>query len=341
MTLKPFSDEQARALVNLEQRYQVWMEAERILAALPYDLRRKEVSGKAYLYEIRDRGGNGPSLGPWSAQNEARFNEYRATKASAKARRDASDAVLQETCGICRALRLPMLASAAGPVLREADRREMLGSDLLVVGTNAIPAYATEAGGFIADAPDETDDFDLAWSARILNETVPDPVWAMLKAVDPTFTINTERTFQARNAKAYEVELLVAPSRADTLPALDRPRPVPLPEQEWLLMGRPVDRVVICRDASPARIVAPDPRWFALQKLWMSAQAKRNSLKRPKDRKQGMALLDAVWSAMPLYPLDDAFEAGLPPELKPFLDEWKTVRPERAVRVWTSGSDRA
>lgn len=121
----------------------------------------------------------------------------------------------------------------------------------------------------------------------------------MLKAVDPTFTINNERDFQARNAKAYEVELLVAPSRANTLGAKDRPRPVPLPEQGWLLLGRLVDQVIGCRDGSPARIVTPDPRWFALHKLWMSAQAKRNPLKRPKDRTQGLALLDAVATAMP------------------------------------------
>ena len=31
-------------------------------------------------------------------------------------------------------------------------------------------------------------------------------------------------------------------------------------EQEWLLLGRPVDHVIGCRDGSPARIIAPDPR---------------------------------------------------------------------------------
>ena len=149
----------------------------------------------------------------------------------------------------------------------------------------------------------------------------------MLKAVDPTFTINTERTFQARNAKAYEVEILVAPSRVATLSRRDQPKPVPLPEQEWLLAGRPVDRVVICRDGSPARIVAPDPRWFALQKLWMSRQAKRNPLKRAKDLKQGMALLDAAQVTMPQYPLDAKFEAELPPELIEPYREWARRRP--------------
>jgi hypothetical protein len=323
MAVEPFSEEQARALINLEQRYQVWMAAERALAALPYDLRRKEVAGKTYLYEIADRSGNGKSLGPWSAELEAKFEIYRAEKASAKERRDQSRERLNESGRLGRALRLPMLANAAGPILREADRRDLLGTHFLVVGTNAMIAYAIEAGGFIREAPDETDDFDLAWTAQEAEDSER-VLWDMLKAVDETFTVNLERTFQARNAKAYEVEILVAPSRASTMSKTDRPRPVPLMEQEWLLLGRPVDRVVLCRDGSPARIVAPDPRWFALHKLWLGKQAKRDALKRPKDLKQGVALLSAVKEAMPQYALDGEFERSMPTVLVPHYKAWKS-----------------
>src|SRR3546814_12981246 len=81
------------------------------------------------------------------------------------------------------------------------------------------------------EIPDETADFDLAWTETEQQDDVQ-LLWDMLKAVDPTFTVNTERTFQARNAQAYEVEILVAPSRAQTMARTDRPRPVPLPAQE-------------------------------------------------------------------------------------------------------------
>ncbi len=324
MAVEPFSDEQARTLVNLRQRYEVWMEAEQELAALPYDLRRKDVNGRIYLYEIADRSGNGKSLGAWSPEHEARFNAYREAKAGAKARVDASRSALTETGRLARALRVPMLASRAGEILRECDRRNLLGERLLVIGTNAMPAYALEAAGFLHDAPDETDDFDLAWSSQ----TSPDEalVWTMLKAVDPTFNVNTERPFQARNASAYEVELLIAPSRASTYGKRDRPLPVELPEQEWLLLGRTVDQVLICRDGSAARVVAPDPRWFALHKLWMSVLDRRSALKRPKDKRQGIALLDAVAGTMPQFPLDAAFERDLPPELRLHYETWRARR---------------
>lgn len=323
-SIQPFTDEQARSLINLEQRYQVWMAAEQALAALPYDLRRKEVGGRAYLYEITDRSGNGASLGPWSATQQVRFDAYRQTKSDARTRIATSRPLVDEASRLCRALRTPLLASPAGEILREADRQALLGKMVLLVGANALPAYAIEAGGFILGAPDETQDFDLAWAAS----EMPDgqPLWRMLKAVDPTYTVNTERPFQARNASAYEVEVLVAPSRLATLTRTDKPRPTPLPEQEWLLNGRPVDRVVACRDGRPARIVAPDPRWFALQKLWMSEKLERNALKKPKDRKQGRALLNTVAEAMPHYPLDEAFEAELPAELAPHFAAWKQDR---------------
>jgi hypothetical protein len=328
----PFSDEQARTLVNLRQRYEVWIEAEQALFRMPYDLRRKTVGGRAYLYEIGDRSGNGKSLGAWDEEKAGQFERYRTEKAALKERRDGARAALAESSRLARALRLPLLSSAAGPILREADRRGLLGNQLLVVGTNCISAYAQEAAGTIIDAPDETEDFDLAWMAE--EQASDAKLWAMLKAVDPTFTINSERDFQARNASAYEVELLVAPSRAATLAKTDRPQPIPLPEQEWLLLGRPVDQVVACRDGSPARIVAPDPRWFALHKLWMAEQAKRNPLKRPKDLKQGLALLNAVAEAMPHYPLDDAFVAAIPEALKPMWRQWEVQRPAAHPGNW-------
>ena len=319
--IDPFTDEQARYAINLAQQYQVWMEAERALAVLPYNLVRKEVAGRAYLYEVLDRQNNGRSLGPWSEDIEARFEDYRKKKRALKERRTMSAATLEVTSRLYRALRMPQIDSAAADILREADRRSLLGDMLLVVGTNALPAYFLEAGGFVRDVPEETYDFDMAWTA----EEAPDeqqPVWAMLKAVDPTFTVNTERPFQARNAKAYEFELLAAPSRHKTLARRDRPSPVPLQEEEWLLEGRPVDHVVVARNLKPARIVAPDPRWFALHKLWMSEKPTRDPLKKPKDRKQGLALLDAVSQAMPHYPLDEGFIRALPAELRSHFERW-------------------
>lgn len=111
--LIPFSDEETRVLVNLEQQYEVWIESERALAILPYNLKWKTVQGKDYLYEVIDRVGNAKSLGPRSPENDEKFDAYHARKTDLIHRRDNSRARLDETCRLYRALRLPMIPSEA------------------------------------------------------------------------------------------------------------------------------------------------------------------------------------------------------------------------------------
>jgi hypothetical protein len=322
-SIVPFTDEQSRLLVNLEQFYEAWIDAERTLANLPYGMIWKTTSGKDYLCRVLDRKGNATGLGPRSARTEAMLADYRRRKSDAETNRDGAAAKLDEAGRLYRALRLPMIPAEAAAILREADRRRLLGSHLLAIGTNAVPAYCIEAAGRIVDAPDETQDFDMTWIA-IEADLRASPVWAMLKSVDSTYTINTERPFQARNARAFEFELLAAPSTLPGMGRRDQPRPTALPEQEWLLKGSHVSHVVMGRDLSPARLVVPDPRWFALQKLWLSDQEKRNPLKRGKDSRQGNAILDAVWETMPQFALDATFESEIPDELRPYYDRWKS-----------------
>jgi hypothetical protein len=328
MAFQPFSDEQARVIVNLDQAYQVWMEALRTLNDMPYNMRIKQVSGREYLYEVTDRRGSMKSRGPLDGDKRSEYDQYKTEKAELKERLSKSKEILVEQASLYRALRLPMLPAEAGKVLREADRLRYLGEQAMVVGTNALIAYALEANGFIRDAPDMTMDFDMALTGLEADEERP-TLWKVLKEADMTYSVNTERPFQARNAKAYEVEILSAPSRASGQIAQDRPRPIPLPEQEWLLNGRRVDRVVGVRDGEAARMVAPDPRWFALQKLWMAEKPDRDPQKIAKDHKQGIAVLDAVWIAMRHYPIDDAFIAELPDALRPHFERWNGQKPTR------------
>jgi len=120
-TLRTFSDEQSRLLVNLRQRYDAWVVTERARAALPYDLRRKTVGEYEYLYQIHDRSGNGKSLGRMDAAREAEFQVYREQKAELKERGALLSTSLAESAALYRALRLPLLSSDAGPILREVS----------------------------------------------------------------------------------------------------------------------------------------------------------------------------------------------------------------------------
>lgn len=319
--LMKLSPEQFRTLENLALGYDTWMQAVRAAPQPGHWLMWKSRQGRDYLYEARNRRGDSRSLGPRSPENEALYAEYERQREE-RARARIALGAMADTVRIYRSLRLPLIDSMAGKVLRMADERNLLGTALLVVGTNTMAVYEIEAGERFATGLDSTNDLDMTWAARaplVLASTSEAPIMDMLKEVDESFTLNYEKPFQVRNAAAYEVEVLAAPSVKEHYPSAEPLRPIPLPEQEWLLKGHPVAHVVLDRDALPVKIVAPDPRWMALHKLWLADKHERNRRKVDKDRAQGSLLLEVIQRAMPHYPLDDAFLREVPDELHRYL----------------------
>ncbi len=351
-----FNDGHRVVIANLAQYYDAWLEAARASAALDFVFQWKQVtsSGKVYeyLYRMTDSGkGLGKSLMPRNPEALALAATHARLKTHWQSLEDSRYTRLTQEARQYRALRLGVVSSPAARILQMLDIHGVLGGQYMVVGTNALPVYEIEAGERFAASVDSTEDFDMTWVggvlqlstaqadvpprnlARILelpddapllpllNES-PGDLLGLLKRVDATYTKNTERVFQARNAKGYEVELLLARRLAAAYPKRALLSPIALPEQDWLLLGKPIAHVITGLDATPARVVAPDPRYFALQKIWLSQQEKRKAEKRPKDARQAALVLDAVARGMPHYPLDDAFAATLPAELAPLFAAW-------------------
>ncbi|MBL8385484.1 MAG: hypothetical protein JNM90_20540 [Burkholderiales bacterium] len=338
----PFDDEQNRALANLAAYYEQWIAAARELdGPCKGSMRWKVVSGKQYLYH---RVSANPlvdnSIGRRSPQTEARMLAFQQGKAAASARHARAQAEAARFARVVRALGLGLAPSPAARLLRHLDRRGMLGHLLLVVGTIAMSAYEVEAGARIFRGFDATQDVDLAWRGRDalqLQTTGQVSVLGTLREVDPLFTKNTERGFQAVSGK-YEVEVLAAPSTLASFPKDDLVPIAGMAEQEWLLLGTPVRHVISAIDGTPAPVVAPDPRWMSLHKLWLSQKPQRQATKKPKDQAQGLLLMRAVVERMPGYPLDDAFVSAVPAELKGHLRmgvDWalahRSVSPRGAI----------
>lgn len=352
-----FTDSHRVAVSNLELAYDAWLAAARAAAALDFVFQVKRQTYKDttydYLYRMTDTAkGLGHSLGRVTPELDALRARHEAMKQTALADEAARYAQVQAECRQYRALRLGLISSEAAAILRLMDVYGFTGHRFMVVGTNAMAAYENEAGARFAVDVEATKDFDMTWSggkvtlfagaapptpwdpAALLGLASGDPLLehlnarpkslrALLKRLDDTYTLNTERPFQIRNRAGYEVEVLLAKSHTRDFPRSEELSPIPLPEQDWLLEGKQIVRCVVGRDATPARIVAPDPRWFGLQKLWLSNKPARDALKKPKDRRQGTLVLDAVQQYMPHFPLDAEFIATLPTPLEPLYREWK------------------
>jgi hypothetical protein len=104
---------------------------------------------------------------------------------------------LDEAAAVYRVLHLHMIDSSAASLLRELDRRELLGPAVMAVGTTATAAYQVEAASTFETPAHATRDIDLTWVSQPAPEG---PVlWEALHTFDDTFLVNQERTFQARN----------------------------------------------------------------------------------------------------------------------------------------------
>ncbi len=314
-----------------------------------------------YLYRMTDAGkGLGNSVGRLTPELDAMAQRQRQLKADALAMERERHNQLANLCRQYRALRigqtlrLGIVASAAAEILRMMDVYGFLGHSYMVVGTHAIPTYEIEANARFAEGVDATEDFDMTWTSGKLDlqagaptqawnaarvaglaaddplvqylNTAPRSLREVLKRVDETYTKNAERTFQMRNRAGYEVEVLLAKSLAHEYPRSEQLAPIPLEEQDWLLLGQPVSHVIVGRDGTAAKVIAPDPRYFALQKLWLAEKPGRSALKRPKDFNQGNLVLDAVHDFMPHYPVGDAFYEALPKSLKKHYAAWAKKR---------------
>ena len=320
-----------------------------------------------YLYRMTDAGsGLGNSLGRLTAEGEALVQQHAQLKADALADERERLFHLNNLCRQYRALRLAgnarlgVISSEAAAILRMMDVYGFLGQRYMVVGTNAMPVYEIEAGTRFAANVDATEDFDMAWTAGKLDlqaglptagwdageatglaadapllqhlNTPPRSLRELLKRLDATYTKNSERPFQLRNRAGYEVEVLLAKALAADYPRSEQLSPIPMEEQDWLLLGQQVAHVIVGRDGTAAKVIVPDPRYFALHKLWLAEKPTRSALKRPKDFTQGNLVLDAVHDFMPQFPLTEAFYAALPEPLQKHYRAWMETRALRPAK---------
>lgn len=323
------SSDEDRLLVELDQLYQVWRDAAQKGLQGRYRWRRSNDTD--YLYLMFPGSDRGASQGPRSDHTEALYEEHHAAEEQAK----AVWTRLLVKGRMLKSARVPMVTAAAGEALRALDLAGLLGDCVRVVGSMALPAYELAAGVKLDPALHATEDMDLTWVRALKGDQAgqaspPPQLLEALKRTDDTWTVNSERPFQLRNRQGEILDVLLAPSLAEGYPRRERVRPASLESQDWLLGGRPLERVVIDLSGKPVRVVAPDPRLFALHKLHMASdlevKANRKREKSAKDERQGTALMELISQRMPEYPLDEGFAQGLPAPLRQALEAWTVTQ---------------
>jgi len=321
-----FNTEQRRQLQNLLQFYQTWKEVSRSLAQLPGGMYWRVINAKEYLYKYVTNSGikQSTSIGPKTPETEAIAEDFQQAKKDLQERLDAIAGRINTLAPIMRVLNLPAIDETAGKILRALDQVGYLGKNILVIGTYAITAYEMTAETRFAEGFDATEDLDFTIVIDPANpgdSDFPRRLLLTLKEVDKSFLVSPSSSKTVVNKSGYRVDLLIS---HDLAPALQRAmpwKPEALEGQEWLALGTPVQQVLIDFNGWPVFLTSPDPRYFALHKLWLSKRPKRiREGKAPKDAAQGKMLFKAIQEFMPHYAIDDEFAQALPAELRRILE---------------------
>jgi len=305
--MKLLSNQQRLHQVNSEQLFENYRSALGQAAAYTYGMRWKMVRSTEYLFRDKDRRGNGKSLGPRSAETEALLGAFSAGRGVAQERLKLITEKIQEQARLNKALRLNRVPRVVARVLRELDRAGLYDS-FTVIGTQALYAYEAAGGAHFLLELLASGDVDLLYDARQKMTVVSDKLdgeglLGLLKKADKTFECVRENGYRAANAGQFMVDLVVVPrgmqdSESITFAESDLVA-TEVPGLQWLLNSPKLEAVAMDEDGWPVPMRVPDPRAFAMHKVWLSRLPEREPIKKPRDLEQAQAVAKLVQAEMP------------------------------------------
>ncbi len=321
------TNEQRRQTIDSHQVHEAFWSASDELRRR-FDGSMRWVTRKGHDYLHRKRGTQERSLGPRGADTERRYEAFTHGRERCRADVEGLSTRLDQMAPVNRALNLGRVPKLTARILRMLDHQRLLGTHLLVVGTNALFAYEARAGVHVPSELLATQDADLLWDVRSRVELlVPEVrrrgVLALLQKVDHSFRKRGGRDFRAFNRDGFVVDL-IRPLDERVMNAKDRCtigesdddlHGVPIEGLKWLLNVPRFEAVAMAEDGYAVRLVTVDPRAFALHKLWVAGRQDRDPLKRPRDRAQARAAADLARRWLGLG-LDDEALSGLPREVR-------------------------
>ncbi|MFP4586356.1 MAG: GSU2403 family nucleotidyltransferase fold protein [Desulfococcaceae bacterium] len=323
MHLPEWTENQRRVFIDAVQIHDAWREADRKARAYRGGMHWKTAKGRQYLFRTRDRYGYGKSLGPRSPETEQILADFQRGKADAKERLTHLRARLAEQARFCKAARLDRVPKLVTAILRLLDGGGLLGKNLMVAGTHAMYAYEAAAGVWFDSAALATGDMDLLWDVRPRLRLAGNPdsdqgLLGILRKADRSFEALSQGNFRAVNRDGFMVDLIKAEPRK-----IHQKEPrrmgedgdlvaAEIPNLQWLLASPKLEQTVIGGDGFPARMAAPDPRAFAIHKIWLGDQPSREPVKRRRDREQGRAVAVLAMGYLPDRPFKNDLLRMLP-----------------------------
>jgi hypothetical protein len=298
---RELANDQIRQMVDSEQLFMSWRETQGEFlhgyeGSYKGSMKWKRRSSGEYLYRILN--GVEKSLGARSAETERIKADYMRARNRLRDRLKSQEQKLRQMARLNRAMRLGRVPNIAADILLKLDEQGLLGSHLVVVGTNALFAYEAKAGVHIDSEVLATEDVDFLFDARrhlklVSADIKRNGLMGLLKEVDESFT-RSKQSFRASNRDGYLVDLIrpqdvneIRSKFKESISDIDDDLIAsPIEGLEWLLHAPRFEQVAIATNGRPVLISTIDPRVYALHKVWVARTAQLRGAKKRRDLEQ-------------------------------------------------------
>lgn len=311
-------ENQIRQYIDAEQARKAWLSAERRALNYRGSMYWKTVKNRDYLYrEYNTR--QTKSLGVRTPDTEKILEEFKKGKVAAEQNLKQLNTAIATHGRLNVALRVGRTPNVVVGLLEEI-RRAGLQDHFIVIGTNALYAYETQAGVRFSGEVTATTDMDLLWDSRKRITLVSDGdehfnkygLIGVLKKFDPSFDLQKGQEYSAANSQGYMIDLIKR-RPASLHDDKEHPQLIANPDDfwaskiknmDWLLSSPKFRQVVVGTNGSMAEMVTVDPRAFVFYKVWLSQKEDRDPMKKPRDLAQARAVYSLIQERLPQLNFD-------------------------------------
>ena len=333
------SSEQIRQHIDTAQAYEVYRTSlkeyeQRFSGSMSW---KKSTNDKEYLY--KKTSGIWKSLGPRSPETETIYNQFHAGRDNSKERVARLAQRLDELAPVNRAMTLGRVPLLTARIVRALDKLGLMGTAIDVVGTNALFVYERLAAVHITSGLLSTQDVDLLMDSRfnlrlITKDFSHKGLIGLLQKIDHSFMPLAKNGYRAANRDGFLVDL-IKPVPKDVMLSKEKTRfsadaddlqAIEIEGLSWLVNSPKMQAVVIDERGYPLDYSCPDPRAFALHKLWLSRRADRDAAKRIRDEQQARIVAELIDKRLPHLSFESSDLQALPLALRQLATELVPVK---------------
>jgi hypothetical protein len=323
------SSEQIRQHIDTAQAYEVYRSSlkeyeQRFSGSMSW---KKSTNDMEYLY--KKTNGIWKSLGPRSPETETIYSQFHAGRDNSKERVARLAQRLDELAPVNRAMALGRVPILTARILRALDKLGLIGTAIDVVGTNALFVYERMAAVHITSGLLSTQDVDLLMDSRfnlrlITKDFSHKGLIGLLQKIDHSFVPLARNGYRAANRDGFLVDL-IKPVPKDVMSSKEKTRfsvdaddlqAIEIEGLSWLVNSPKAQAIVIDERGYPLAYSCPDPRAFALHKLWLSRRADRDAAKRIRDEQQARIVAELIAKQLPHLSFESSDLQALPLALR-------------------------